>query len=306
MSPSLIAIDWGTTGFRAYLLGSSGVVMEAQSSSRGILAIEQGAFEATLIHAVAPWRTRYGPMPIVMSGMIGSRQGWREAPYVQCPVDTAALAAQLVTISTSLGPVAIVPGIVCRPDGHAPDVMRGEEAQVIGALDRLQRHAGLLVLPGTHAKWVRAEAGCIQSFSTFMTGEVFAALKDHTILGRQMRGPGGGDVGFAAGVDASRNIDGGPGDLLNRLFSVRTLGLFGELAPENTADYLSGLLIGAEMQAALRAGGEEIVIIGSEALSARYAMAAKRLGVGVVVAPNDCAATGIHRIAAAARIGPAG
>ena len=128
-----------------------------------------------------------GALPILMSGMIGARQGWVEAPYAQCPAGLQEIAAAIVTIETrTLGPLGLVPGVCAFDRDGAPDVMRGEETQILGALAATERTEGIFVLPGTHSKWARVEAGRIMSFSTYMTGEVFAALKDHTILGRLM------------------------------------------------------------------------------------------------------------------------
>ncbi|HEX4893901.1 MAG TPA: 2-dehydro-3-deoxygalactonokinase [Hyphomicrobiaceae bacterium] len=298
MTARLIAIDWGTTSFRAAVADGSGNAIERSKSAHGILA-DDGAFADVLRTAVAPLRERHGPLPILMAGMIGSRQGWREAPYVHAPAGLDELAGNLLRFEApDVGPVAIVPGVDTRHPGGAPDVMRGEETQIHGALQRLGISGGTFAMPGTHAKWVTVADHRIVDFRTYMTGEVFAALKGHTILGRMMARDGGiSDAGFRRGIAASADNGLGPGGLLSRIFSTRTLGLFGELAPEDAAGYLSGLLIGSEMREGLRQGAREIVIAGSHELEEHYKVAADELGVAAILAPPDCAVPGLVAIA---------
>ncbi len=186
----------------------------------------------------------------------------------------------------------LAPGLSALDARGAPDVMRGEETQILGALSASGRADGLFVLPGTHCKWARVEAGRILSFATFMTGEVFAALKEHTVLGRLMAEtrrrsePGG----FALGVRAAAALE-RPGDLLHAVFTTRTLGLFDRVAPGELAEYLSGLLIGAEIVAGAR-GARSGLVVGSPALAARYARAGALLGVEFSLAPENCATLG--------------
>lgn len=308
----MIAVDWGTTSFRAYLIGTDGTVTAAHHAPRGILAIADGRFEDALLEAVAPWIAASGTMPVVLSGMIGSRQGWHEVPYVACPARLADLGGGMHRFTVDrLGSVSIVPGVVERRPGQLPDVMRGEETQVLGALARLGMRDATFVLPGTHSKWVRTTDGTITGFATYMTGEVFAALKDHTILGRLMTsdGPRRG-TGFVCGLSVARSDNGGPGALLQRIFSARTLSLVADLAGADIADYLSGLLIGAEVADAMRqqpsVADRQLIIIAGDALAARYATACEHMGVAATMAPADCAATGIAMIARQAGLwGPA-
>jgi 2-dehydro-3-deoxygalactonokinase len=297
--PALIGVDWGTSSLRAYLLDPSGAVLDRREAADGILAIRADGFAACLAGHVASWRARHPALPIVLSGMIGSRQGWREAPYADCPAGVRAIAAGLLRFDAgALGPVAIVPGLVTR-EGGTPDVMRGEETQIIGALAASSDRDGVFVLPGTHAKWARVERGEIVEFKTYMTGEVFAALKGHTILGRLMSEPARDDAdAFARGVGAGARA-GSPGALLNRLFSARTLGLFDEIAGDALASYLSGLLIGAEIGDRHRSAAA-ITIIASAELTARYQTACRHLDIPTERAPADCAARGLAAIAGAA------
>jgi 2-dehydro-3-deoxygalactonokinase len=175
-------------------------------------------------------------------------------------------------------------------------VIRGEETQVFGALARLQIGNGRFLLPGTHSKWVTVENGRVTGFATYMTGEIFAAARDHTILGRLMQEgtPTGG--AFLRGVsDGAR--PGKPGALLNRLFAVRTAGLFGEIAGPDLPDYLSGLLIGAELGDQMGAGGASARIIASDALAERYRTAAASLDIDAEIVPSDCITEGYVAIA---------
>jgi len=295
--PALVAVDWGTTSFRAYLAAADGAILDQVTNAKGILAVSGGRFADVLSEAALPWIKSHGKLPILMSGMIGSRQGWVEAPYVRCPADLKAITARLSKIDVDdLGPVALVPGLEARAADGSPDVLRGEETQVIGALATLGLRDGVFVLPGTHSKWITVKAGAITGFKTYMTGEVFAALKGHTILGRLMTPKGGNGAGLAKGL-AAGSVAGSPGELLNRLFAVRTLGLFGEVPPPELSDYLSGLLIGAELAAGASGLKGGFTIVAGSDLSERYAKGAQLLGLKAAAAPADCVVTGHLAIA---------
>ena len=233
--------------------------------------------------------------PVLMSGMIGSRQGWLEAPYLTCPAGIADLAAGLVPVPFDRAKVHIVPGLEAAT-ATMRDVMRGEETQVFGALARLGADGGRFLLPGTHSKWVLAKGGLITGFNTYMTGEIYAALREHTILGRLMAESAGDAASFARGVaDGAR--EGSPGALLNRLFGVRTAGLFGEIAAADLPEYLSGLLIGAEIGDAGRRDSRPVHVIASDALAERYRSAAAELGITAEIVPSDCIVDGWMAIA---------
>lgn len=289
-APALISVDWGTSSFRAYLLGRDGTILERAESARGILSVGEGEHEAVLAQSIGRW-TNAGAPPILMSGMIGSRQGWTEAPYARCPAGLPELAAAIVTIETrTLGAIGVIPGVSSFDEHDSPDVMRGEETQIFGALAATNRASGTFVLPGTHSKWARVEAGRIVSFATYMTGEVFAALKNHTILGRLMEAGPEDAAGFREGVQAAGQLA-RPGDVLHAVFMTRTLGLFDRLRPQQLSDYLSGLLIGVELLSGAQ-GTQEAVVIGSPALTARYCAAGSILGMTLRAAPDDCAPLG--------------
>ena len=297
--PDVICVDWGTTSFRAYLVRGGLAVAETQGPS-GILTVEQGTHAAVLKSLLAILPCDASALPIIMSGMIGSRQGWREAPYVAAPASVRQIAARLVTWrEAGLGAISLIPGVMQEPEGGMPDVMRGEETQVLGALGLLGISEGTFILPGTHSKCIKVRMDRLVSFRSFMTGEIFAALKDHTILGRLMTdGPATGE-GFRAGVLAAKDVA-RAGDLLNAVFGTRTLGLFGRLAGHELAHYLSGLLIGAELCAAL-AEGEDGIVIGTGALTGRYVEAAALLGKGLRPAPEACVVAGQLAVLEAAR-----
>ncbi|MDE2517488.1 MAG: 2-dehydro-3-deoxygalactonokinase [Rhodospirillales bacterium] len=290
----MIAIDWGTSSFRACLLGPDGAVRERLASARGIMAVPDRQFAASLREAIGPWLAR-GETRVLMAGMIGSRQGWQEAPYLPCPAGAAELARALVALAFDWAELRLVPGLATRDDAGIAEVMRGEETQIAGAVARGEVPAsGLVCLPGTHAKWARLDCdGRILGFATHMTGEVFAALRGHTILGRMMREAPHDPPAFAAGLARA----GQPGGLLHHLFGVRAEALAGRIGEEAGASYLSGILIGHEVRAALaEAGTAEVLLIGEAALAARYAEAIAALGGRTRLAAPDAAAAGLFAI----------
>jgi len=290
--PAAVCVDWGTSSLRAYLMNADGVVLQRVASPRGVLTVDKGEHEGVLAGLIGGWLAESGPLPILMAGMVGSRQGWVEAPYADCPAGLPEIAAAMATVNThTMGAIGVAPGVSTIDRDGAPDVMRGEETQILGALAAMGRANGVFVLPGTHSKWARVEAGRITSFATYMTGDVFAALKDHTILGRLMDAAPQDDAGFAEGVGAAARLE-RPGDLLHAIFMTRTLGLFDRLRPRQLADYLSGLLIGAELASGAR-GAQGAVVVGSPALTARYCAAGAILGLALEPAPDDCAPRGL-------------
>jgi 2-dehydro-3-deoxygalactonokinase len=297
-SPALVALDWGTTSFRAYLIDDGGQILARRAAKAGILQVEGGRFAEVLEQETSAWFAAHGELPLITSGMIGSRQGWIETPYLACPASLDGLAAKLVAHPTGTGRVLhVVPGL--SVDGPLPDVMRGEETELVG-LGAMSGDA-LYVLPGTHSKWVRATGGRIESFTTFMTGEVFAVLKEHSILGRLMTGDLDDSAAFNRGVGVALDGEAATGGLLHTLFTARTLPLLGRLPGDQVASYLSGLLIGAEVKAATVGAAElPVVLVGSGPLSERYKVALARGGRQATMAPADAAARGLFTIAGAA------
>jgi 2-dehydro-3-deoxygalactonokinase len=266
----LIAVDWGTTNRRIYVLGADGVLEARAADGFGILKVTAGGFPAE----VAALRIVHGERPMLLAGMIGSNRGWVEAGYVDCPADLGALVRGLEYAGEG---ASIVPGVRDLGEGRA-DVMRGEEVQLLGAAA-----AGLIAPdarvchPGTHAKWARMEAGAIAAFRTVMTGELFALLKAHSIMAGQLDGMVADCPVFRAGVRRSLEAP----ELSADLFGVRAQLLLGKLAPADGADYASGLLIGADIVIGLRfVGPGAISLIGEPALTRLYAAALDEAGRG--------------------------
>jgi 2-dehydro-3-deoxygalactonokinase len=297
---ALIALDWGTTSARAYRLDANGAVRDVRSAPLGIQHVAEGAFDAALASLLGDWRD--DPAPRLACGMIGSRQGWVEAPYCETPVSLAGLAGGIVDVPGAR--LRIVPGVRTRDASGLPDVMRGEETQILGAIDPMLPRS-FAVLPGTHSKWARVEQGRLVSFSTYMTGEAYDALLHHTILGR-LATPAATDAvdgeGFRRGLERGLESAAHGGALLHDAFGARTLALFGELAPTGVADWLSGLLIGAEIAGARRVAPDmtSVVVIGNAALARRYVDACTHAGLVATAAAPDAAARGLWRLARAA------
>ncbi|WP_445177426.1 2-dehydro-3-deoxygalactonokinase [Pseudomonas sp. McL0111] len=321
MLAQLIALDWGTTSLRAYKLAADGVVLEQRSLSSGIMQLPKtpriingrecaDGFELAFDEACGDWLDAQPELPVIACGMVGSAQGWREAAYRDTPANVADLGNSLQTIRSLRGTlVHIVPGVIQR--SRLPNVMRGEETQVLGVLQNLSPEAGsdlLIGLPGSHSKWVEVADGCITRFDTFMTGEVFAVLSEHSILGRtQQQGATFDAQAFDRGVQVALSADGELG-VLSTLFSARTLGLTGELSPTAQADYLSGLMIGHEL-AALAAVQRQrrnsvhlpsIILIGNSQLCARYSRALDACGFAKVTLAEQATERGLWQLALAA------
>lgn len=311
-SPALIALDWGTTSLRAYLFAADGAVLDTLAFAAGVMNLPRAAgaqsFDAAFEHACGAWLDRTPGLPVLAAGMVGSAQGWREAPYVATPADANVLAAGLIEVETARGaPLSIVPGVF-QP-GALPDVMRGEETQIVGALagdPALEDDASgaLIGLPGTHAKWAWVRDGRIERFQTYMTGELYSALRDHTILGRTMTTPAAPDAdAFRRGVRVAQHAK--QAGLLATIFSARTLGLTAQLAPESQGDYLSGLLIGHEMNALDAMLAEYGVglaeraprLIGERALCERYRLALAEFGCHGARIVEHATERGLWRIA---------
>lgn len=300
-SASLIGLDWGTTSLRAHLLDSEGRVLDRRSSAEGILADHAGGFSDTFQRVVGDWLDASPDVPVMASGMITSRNGWVETPYIPVPAGIDELATSLVCFDVSPSrQIHFVCGMEQDPPGGSPDIMRGEETQIAGCLSQ-GGVDDLFVMPGTHSKWVNVRDGRVDRFDTYMTGEVFAVLKEYSILGRLME-EGGGPItaGFARGVSARLESD---ASLLRHIFSGRTLALFDRLDQADIADYLSGLLIGEEVRSALRDYGTDggvippVTIVGSGALTDRYLAALGHAGINATPAPEDAAARGHFAIA---------
>ena len=287
----MIAIDWGTTSFRAYRLDQAGRIVDSRSAPAGILSVENGKFSDVLEQHAGDWIAA-GETPVAMSGMIGSRQGWLEVPYAACPAGLDEIAAGMRKVSWERGEAWVAPGITCRDEAGVPDVIRGEETQILGSLDQLGAGRHTICLPGTHSKWVEVENGKITQFSTYMTGEAFAVFKGHSILGRMMQDSVTDRDAFADGVRRSADA----GGMLHHLFGVRSRGLFGELPDAASASYLSGLLIGHEIHAA-RSAGRIVHLLCTPQLAEIYRQALDAVGMQSSTLDSNAVTHGLFRLA---------
>jgi len=285
----LVAIDWGTSSLRGALL-EHGTVTQERAFARGILTVEPGGFPAVFETCFGDWMT---PDALcLIAGMAGSQQGWLEAPYCPCPAGFDDVAARLAWIVPER--IAIVPGLSIDAGG-IPDVMRGEETQVFGALQWLGLQNARLVLPGTHSKWVTVTEGRITHFSSWMTGEFYALLRQHSILSRTLPTdePAPDAGAFGQGVACALRGQG----LLHTAFSVRTLALLQRMAAHALPSYLSGLVIGEELRCQALKPGDSVVIVGADALVARYEQALALLGVSSQRAGSSATWRGLSAIA---------
>lgn len=270
-SGGFIAVDWGTTNRRAYRIDALGAVVDRMEDDAGAATIARDAFPA----AVAGITARLGDAPLLMAGMVGANNGWHEAPYVPCPATIGDLARGLMWVEP--GRVAIVPGVSFTSDRRA-DVMRGEEVQVFGYL--APDHAGeaLLCHPGTHTKWIRTGKSAIIDFRTFMTGELFALLREHSILAPLLRDGMEPDPDFLAGAEVGL----AGAELAAELFAVRARVLLGRLPAGSAAAWTSGLLVGADVRGGLATCAHLprcVSVLGRPSLNRLYVAALARAGV---------------------------
>jgi 2-dehydro-3-deoxygalactonokinase len=286
----LIAVDWGTSNFRAYRINAEGAILARCSSPQGILRVAGSRFDQALRAGVGVWLAE-GETHVLLCGMIGSRQGWVEAAYLACPVGISELASAVVEVPFSGAKVWLVPGVRGPDDAGVPELMRGEETAAMGMLDACAG-TGLVCFPGTHSKWIQLSEGKIVSFTTSMTGEIYSALRKCTILERTMKTNTAIDkAAFHDGVNRSADA----GGLLHHLFGVRTLTLMDQLKEEASASYLSGLLIGHEVRSAMPRGGC-VHLVGTAQLSGLYAQAIEAYGGRSIVEDEDAAALGLAAI----------
>jgi 2-dehydro-3-deoxygalactonokinase len=284
---AFIAGDWGTSRVRLYLCDSAGHVLARGEGPGAAVADCQGAFAA----AVSAWDKAHGTLPAVLGGMVGSTIGWREVPYLHCPARPQRIAGAALRFESQGRAIAILPGISCRNPTGEPDVMRGEETQISGAL-RLHPHLSkghhLLCLPGTHTKWVSVCDGAVIRFQTALTGELFDVLRRHSVL---VRDGGEADVAspaFAQGLKAAR----ADADLLHLLFSTRSRVVTGELAKADAASYLSGLMLGKDIATALALFEHTcpVQLICTPALAALYGSGLNAYDVSSTIIDGDSAA----------------
>jgi 2-dehydro-3-deoxygalactonokinase len=292
IAPDWIAVDWGTSNLRVWAMTADGRVLAEASSEDGMGKLTREGFEPALLRLVGPWLGQR--TPIHACGMVGSRQGWCEAPYRTVPCAPLDPAAQVTAPTQDARlTVTIAPGL---KQATPADVMRGEETQIAGALRLMPNYDGVFCLPGTHSKWVHVSAGEVVSFQTFMTGELFALLSEASVLRHGMQGGGWDAAAFESGVSDAISR---PERIGARLFALRAEGLITGLAPAAARSRLSGLLIGTELAGAKPYWlGQRVTLIGAEKLSAAYAGALALQGVDAQRLPaTECTLAGLAALA---------
>ncbi len=272
-----VAVDWGTSHLRVWLCDAAGAVLDRRDSDQGMGRLSRDGFEPAL-RTLLPERS--APLPVIVCGMAGSRQGWAEAPYAAAPCTPPGIdRAVAVPTQDKALQVRILPGV--KQDSPA-DVMRGEETQVAGFLAQSPQFDGVICLPGTHTKWVHVSAGEIVSFRTFLTGEMFALLAGQSVLRHSVAEEGWDDPAFA---EAMAHVLSRPAALAADLFSLRAEALLHGLDPVTARARLSGLLIGAELAAARPYWlGPQVAVIGAAGMAGAYTTALEAQGVPVVQA----------------------
>jgi 2-dehydro-3-deoxygalactonokinase len=289
--------DWGTSHLRLLLCRGDRVLDQREGPGVGVTTAHPDGFDFAMMLAdlMGGWTRDHGRLPVFLSGMVGSRNGWREAPYVPCPADTQALAASTLRFESSGQPIAIAPGVQCTNPRGAPDVMRGEETQIVGAFSenpQLARGRHVLGLPGTHTKWVLVEDGHIASFQTSFAGELYALLRDHSTLARA--GNSASDTSmdrasFELGLARSRQLADVP--LAHVLFETRSRQLIEGLPRSAALALLSGLIIGQDVAGCLPLFGAALSqsrtlhLIGAPPLLELYGLAFS--GHGITARPMD-------------------
>lgn len=274
-----LIIDWGTTNFRAFAMGEGGSLINKTEHPLGLLQVKDGQFSLSLKTVLEDWLGDYQHLPIFMAGMIGSAQGWVNTPYVETPVTINQLAKKSHQFQLPWGALAtIIPGVSYQSSGNI-DVMRGEEVQLFG-LQALERENDFVALfPGTHCKHMHINANKLSSFTTFMTGELFSILLNHSILGTGLPNQKESLNAFKKGISESTKKP-----LTNQLFYTRTHRLFGDINETEVSEYLSGLLIGEELKTLTT---KNIYLVGDNELCCRYQKACQILGIQVTIINGD-------------------
>ena len=302
MSQRLIVVDWGTSNFRAFLVdAASGRTLDTRRSSSGLRALAREEFPHYCAAQVSDWRADGAgegsePVPIYLAGMVGSQRGWFEAPQLELPVAAAELADRVIA-APGLDHTWIVPGVKQVTSTHV-DVMRGEEVQAFGALALAGVDSADCCLPGTHSKWARLEQGRLTDFTTLMTGELYHAVRFHTLPGEPARDEAAFD---AAAFQLGLSRAGHAGGVLHALFEGRSRHLYAGLAAEQVGSFLSGVLIGEEVHAmrAARPALERVLLVGAENLRQSYTQSLEQVGLSVVAIDSDAATiAGVLAIAA--------
>ena len=269
-----IAADWGTTHMRAWAIGEEDNVLAFRESNEGMKDLQQNEFEPVLLRLIESWLDDTKVTTVMACGMVGAKQGWVETPYLKTPcvpIDNN----QLTTANTldKRIKVHLVPGVM---QNHPADIMRGEETQIAGFINKNQDFNGVVCLPGTHSKWVNINEGQITSFKTFMTGELFGVITNHTLIRHSTSIKGWIQESFEDGIHEGFN---NPGLIASNLFSLRAESIVNNLGRNQARSTLSGLLLGVELNGAqIYWKNNDVTLIGSELLSNNYNQGLKVLG----------------------------
>jgi 2-dehydro-3-deoxygalactonokinase len=292
MKPYICA-DWGTSNLRVYLMNGDGSLVEEKKSDQGLLAAK-GKFKETLEGLCQQWFQQYSGASVYLSGMIGSREGWVDAGYLDTPYNLTGLPNHLKAVPDQPRPTWIVPGVRhFEKNDNSADIMRGEETQILGAIEHLDINDAIFVLPGTHSKWVQISNRHLMYFNTYMTGEMYNIIKENSILRFSVEdGHPELDDAFIHGVELAKK----GASLLNQLFTVRTSDVLGLIPKESQASHLSGILIGQEVShARTHFGDKPIYLIGSDHLTSLYQGALRHLGHDTQLISGDIASrAGLH------------
>lgn len=301
--------DWGTSRLRVMLCDDHRIIAQRDGPGIAAVAAANGMPEDAFAETAGQWLDQYGANGVILCGMVGSNIGWVEAPYFECPAELSQLADACVTFETRSGKFAIIPGLACENHLSAPDVMRGEETQILGSLELepgLRRGKQFLCLPGTHSKWVELQDGVVQKFSTSPTGEFFAALGERSILAHAASETAVDAAAFDQGV--MRSLNSHPASLPFVLFEARSRTLREGMTKAAARDFLSGLLVGAEIKAAreiiidCEIESRDVTFIGDPKMTERY-MRTYALAGGRAHAIDGAAAaySGLMAVRSAAR-----
>jgi 2-dehydro-3-deoxygalactonokinase len=294
-----ILVDWGTSRFRAFVIDGERIV-DRVSSDEGISALREGQHREVFLKYCRPWLGREPDAAVALVGMVGSKEGWRMAPYARCPAGPEEIARAMIEVEIGDGRKGhIVPGLSCEPQAGAVDVMRGEETLAFGA----EVDDGLICLVGTHPKWVEMRGGRIARFATYLTGEMYALLRQHSMVGRpatEPEEPSGFDLGLAA-AERNSGLTGGRVGLLHLLFAARAATVTGKLPPAALAPYISGLLTGDEINGAFAQFDkpDSVTVLAEGSRADLFARALARHGVRAERKdPVDALVRGLGRILA--------
>lgn len=291
-----ILVDWGTSRFRAFLVDGE-AILDRVSSDEGVSSLREGQHREVFLKHCRSWLEAEPRAPVALVGMVGSKEGWRMAPYAPCPAGPEDIARAMIEVDIGNGRQGhIVPGLSCEPQAGAVDVMRGEETLALGA----GVSDGLVCLPGTHPKWVEMRGGRIHRFATYFTGELYALLRHHSMVGRPATEPED-PAGFGRGLDAAERN--GPGGrrvgLLHLIFGARAAAVTGRLPLDQLGPYISGLLTADEINGALSLFEKptQVTAVGDAKRVRLFAKALARHGVQVAAKePEEALLAGLDRI----------